>query len=105
MLSNCSVRELATAARNIGQVGMTEAATLRWTVIYTALAVGAPSDETNCELRIGTNYAPALVLVRMDRARTSHDPYLPAATVVDVVGEPGRVLRRGRGGGARGVLG
>jgi hypothetical protein len=105
MLSNCSVRELATAARNIGQVGMTEAATLRWTVIYTALAVGAPSDETNYELRIGTNYAPALVLGRMDRARTGHDPYLPAATVVDVVGEPGRVLRRGRGGGARGVLG
>jgi len=70
MLSNCSARELATAAHNIGQVGMTEAATLRWTGIYTALAVGVPSDETNYELRIGTNYAPALVLGRMDRART-----------------------------------
>jgi hypothetical protein len=34
------------------------------------VAVGVESDETNYELRIGTNYAPALVLGRMDRART-----------------------------------
>jgi hypothetical protein len=34
------------------------------------VAVGVESDETNYELRIGTTYAPALVLGRMDRART-----------------------------------
>jgi hypothetical protein len=42
---------------------------------------------------------PAISSSRTTRASTVDDPYLPAATVVDVIGEPGRALRRGRGGG------
>src|SRR5262249_271756 len=76
-------REALTAARNIGQVGMTEAATRRWTGIYTALAVGAPGllgEITNrAEAQV---IRLALIYALLDRARQIDVVHLDAALAV-----------------------
>ena len=113
-------REALTAARNIGQVGMTEAATRRWTGIYTALAVGAPGllgEITNrAEAQV---IRLALIYALLDRARQIDVVHLDAALAVwrfceasarhifgDTQGNPtaDTILRALRAAGANGLM-